>query len=445
MRNKIIELLKRPGFEDHKFPVTRRELLQLGIISSAFVALRPLRAFADVANSSPSPFRAPGARNIPFLVFDLQGGAALPGNFLVGGAGGSQDLLADYNSLGWDPRASDALDMTYGLPMSKQRSKMLQGLNSAIPLEKRENFKFGSFLNFSLDDTSSNTLSAVNMIAKIHGGGSILQSGFGMEPSESGGNSRGIEVGGVPSPTYVNDFSAIEGLGRISGISGFSNDQMQLYFKQLAASDSKEYSQDVVSASRLLDTKRFDPRSNADLSRIYNLKNSNLLLEAAIVYNALIGNTGPSVIQTGDCDYHDKTGTTGDRKDLEIGGKIGRAVAAAAALNSPLYIQVITDGGVYAPDTGFERRWIGDSNQRSMSVVGLFDPQGPVKQRRDQVGAYLKTGIIDQTTMVGASSQKMIYGVVANYLNLHNRMGEFADLIGNRGMSKAEIESLLIF
>src|SRR5579862_3025879 len=103
---------------NHAPPVTRREFLGRGLLStsatvvgmSSFFSLfaNPRKAYATLAPdiqalvSSPCNIRA-GAGKVPFIAFDLAGGGNIAGsNALVGGAGGQLDFLttAGYNKLG---------------------------------------------------------------------------------------------------------------------------------------------------------------------------------------------------------------------------------------------------------------------------------------------------------------------------------------------------------
>ena len=106
---------KREGFESdppllhpgHRRPLTRREFLGQGFLTGAATVLLPTlgglvtpqqaRAQASCALSG---F---GSGMIPFICFDLAGGANIAGsNVLVGGPGGQLDFLTDdgYDKLG---------------------------------------------------------------------------------------------------------------------------------------------------------------------------------------------------------------------------------------------------------------------------------------------------------------------------------------------------------
>src|SRR4051812_27739114 len=91
-------------------------------------------------------------KHVPFLVFDLAGGAGLPANFLVGKKAGPYDLLSSYNQLGWSPRKSGAVDNRFGLPMAnKDISKVLAGMLSVMSENAQANLRMASILNISQD------------------------------------------------------------------------------------------------------------------------------------------------------------------------------------------------------------------------------------------------------------------------------------------------------
>src|SRR5690349_5557456 len=101
---------------DHPRPVTRRELLAQGFIGFSAMATMPTLAGLLSTRAMAMNMECGGAVEtyLPFMVFDMAGGAALPANFLVGRQGGATDLLGNYNLLGWDPRAAGAIDSRFG-------------------------------------------------------------------------------------------------------------------------------------------------------------------------------------------------------------------------------------------------------------------------------------------------------------------------------------------
>ncbi|MDH5501556.1 MAG: general secretion pathway protein GspF, partial [Gammaproteobacteria bacterium] len=103
---------------DHPRPVTRREFVAQGFLSGSAFAVgggvmslfsNPREAFAALSGdltpllSSPCNIATAGAGKIPFICFDLAGGANIAGsNVLVGQEGGQLDFLSTsgYEKLG---------------------------------------------------------------------------------------------------------------------------------------------------------------------------------------------------------------------------------------------------------------------------------------------------------------------------------------------------------
>lgn len=102
---------------DHPRPITRRQLISQGfragtatVVGAGVFSLfaNPRKAFAALspdleALKAQCGIATQGAGKIPFICFDLAGGANTAGsNVLVGGAGGQLDFLstAGYNAMG---------------------------------------------------------------------------------------------------------------------------------------------------------------------------------------------------------------------------------------------------------------------------------------------------------------------------------------------------------
>ena len=119
----------------HKKPTTRREFISLGLVIVGGVLFAPRIGKSLSLSNTLSALQEPRAQQIPFLVYDLAGGAALPANFLVGAAGGPQDLLPSYDQLGWNPRTG-GFDDRFGLPLAKPEvSGIMRGLLEVLSPE----------------------------------------------------------------------------------------------------------------------------------------------------------------------------------------------------------------------------------------------------------------------------------------------------------------------
>ncbi|MGE0528538.1 MAG: hypothetical protein AB7G93_01075 [Bdellovibrionales bacterium] len=446
-----IEKLKQPGYEDHALPVSRRDFIKLGLLAGGGAVL-PLSLTERVLA------QMTGVVRIPFLVFDLAGGAGMPANFLVGQEGGPEDLCNDYRRHGWNPRASGALDKTFGIPMAAGGvSKMLEGLKANLPQaltnEAQRSLKMASFCHFSLDDTSTNRASALTLVSRCGLQGSFLRAGLGLQSTLSGGNSDAYLSDSKFKPQMIRN---LDELTRITSF-GATFEELDPHTRKAIFNNLKglagESSQlkevyEELSTFGVAEPK-LDPRNNAQMNELYQLQNSSIdspqALQAGIVYNTLMGNTGPGVITFSNCDYHDNTQTTGDAKDLEIGVAIGRAVHAAHLLKKPLFYQIITDGGVYAPGSdNYDRRWVGDRNQHSLTVVGYFDPNRDVELRRAQVGRYTPNAEVDQKTFIGDKPEKMVPAVLANYLHVQGLSGQIEAISGIR-LQNSELDKMLVF
>lgn len=104
-------------YADHRKPVSRRDFLGLGMgVGGAILTggsvlgmfANPTKAYADLSSDLQAlkqkcGIAVQGAGKIPFICFDLAGGANIAGsNVLVGGGGGQLDFLSTqgYSKLG---------------------------------------------------------------------------------------------------------------------------------------------------------------------------------------------------------------------------------------------------------------------------------------------------------------------------------------------------------
>jgi len=452
IKKQTLAKLKSPGFEDHRWPITRREFIQLGILQGAGMVMMPsaVSLFSQKLNAQES-------NHIPFLVLDLAGGAAMPGNFLATDEG--QQLLKDYSTHGWNPKESGALNESFGIPMSAKYSQILRGLLETTTPNVRANFKMASIMTQTEDDTSSNQISALGLIARTQSGGIYFKSGLGARSSESGGNSRTSYLLSEHKPIYVNSADSLTNAAGLDNLpmsedknalsqylNSVKNSDLAFLRKNYPSSDRlhKVASLNLENLNDVVAGTKFNPGNDQATSRIFGLGGENGV-QASIVYNLLQRHVGPSSITIEKCDYHDRTSATGDAKDLTIGQLIGRIISLAAAKKTPLMIQIVTDGGVYG--RGGSRNWLGDSRVHSMSVLGFFNPNQPPElfNGRFQVGSYTSDGIINQDTIVGKNNDMALKVVLANYLHVSGRLGEFSNIIGNSAFSAKQLEEFLLF
>ncbi len=470
--------------EGHRAPTTRRDFLRYGIIPFAGHVLMPgLLSQMLMSLVSKNTLAGPQTESqgyIPFLVFDMAGGAALPGNFLVGKSGGPEDLIDSYETLGWNPRASGALDKSFGVPMSKNDSQILAGIRQGATPQALANLRMGTFCHFSQDDTSSNLLSALTLVSRAGLQGRYFRNGVGARyfvdgvlsgNSLSGGHSDGSLKDSQYKPLFVQTALDIQGsVSHGPAFDRFSDDEIRSVsraisdlsaeqMKKLGKMKGGEALTQIAGRSYQATlpygktVEALDARRDQNVAEVYQL-NQNAGLSGdnqvfgSIAYNVLQGHTGPGAITIGGCDYHaPMKPEVGQQKDFEMGLQIGRAVELAYRLKKPLFFQLVTDGGVASlPGT---RIWNSDSNVSGLTVVGYYNPNSVPQQRRFQVGEYNNVGTVNQdNALVGGdvdtAPSRVADAVLVNYLSVCGKTGEY-EKAGRQMFRTAELDSVLIF
>lgn len=459
--------------ETHGRPVTRRDFLAQGFAGSmavaalpsiaAWAAFQPEAYGAECTAGSDSPMNR---GFIPFLVFDMAGGGGLPANFLVGERGGPEDLLPNYDLLGWNPRTTE-LNRSFGIPLAAGGvGKLLEGILTTASPEARANLRMGSICHQAQDDTSSNRHSSLLEVGRAGYLGSIVNSGVGFLNTPAGGNTSPPEALPRLRPMHLKNVDdilgalsygpalkklqpqALRGLAR--ALTQLSESQGQKlsrlsFGKQLAELAQCGF---LKNEEQLTQTSMLDARLDPVFQSVYGIDaqspNSGMPARVAtIVMNVLRGNTGPGAIVVSGCDYHDGTQTTGDNKDLETGQWIGRAVESAYRLGVPLMFELITDGGVY-PRKG-TRVWLGDAGDKCMTIVGYYNPKKTPEMRRLQVGHYTAGQGAARDTFLGADTSKIAYASLANYLSVCGKLDLFGKLVPIAAFPADKIDETLLF
>jgi hypothetical protein len=397
----------------------------------------------------------------------MAGGGSLPGNFLVGRRGGPMDLLTSYSTLGWDPREGGALNTDFGIPMSAKHSTLLAAILQTASAPARANLRMGSICHTATFDSSSNPFNAGILALKAGTRGRFINNGSGTEDSNSGGNSDAIGASPLYKPVVVasvNDFLSATSFGGpsfqgfpVSKLKALADGAVDLGSLQIQDYMNQPGGQALANATTcsyektlefLNGVQGLDPRQDPIVQNLYNINDQSSasdmsVVEAGLLMNTLDGNCGPSTWTVSGCDYHDSTQTTGDAKDKEMGLVIGRAVELAYQKKQPLFFQLITDGG--NSSTEGTRMWSADSGERTMTVLGYFDPSGPPEMVRQQVGNFTDGQGADPTSLIGANSKLVAYAALANYLNIMGRLGEFSSYAPGVFTNPGDLDKVLIF
>ncbi len=442
-------------------PITRRRFLSQGAIAFSATMLSPtlfgLLKSGEAAADEPIP-------PLPFLIFDCAGGAAFPGNFLVGREEDPKKLLKSYSTLGWNPQTA-GFDESLGLPMANV-GQFRTGINQTASAEARKNLRLGSFCHFAQDDNPGNPLSPYFLLASWGYKGTTLQRGMGSTNSNSGGFSEGVLPDISKKPIFVGSLDDIAAnlkppgpLANFPGpkLASLTNQLSKLSYEQIKKFEGSE--EGGTLAQRIRDALgqnqhlvenpySYDPRLDKDFAAVYQLNagsavNSQNVIFSGIVKGVLSKNSGAGALTIGGCDYHNGSNVTGDQKDLEIGQNVGRAVEMAHRSKTPLFFCLITDGSMYADAS--TRNWRSDAGDKCMSVIGYYDPTGPKTMRKIQVGSYTEGQSADFTTLIGKRPDRVACAIFGNYLSLQNRMDDFEKVVPRGLLTRQEMEQLLIF
>ena len=408
---------------DHGRPRTRREFLGQGLTAGLGLVTGPtlfgLFANPREAAAALSPdiqllksscgIAAAGAGKIPFIAFDLAGGANIAGsNVLVGGQGGQMDFLTTqgYSKLGLpgdmlptsiDPNTGlDHINTDFGIAFHTT-SALLQGINEKAGVVSAD--INGAIIPARSDnDTGNNPHNPMYGLAKyVHHSTTITNHPpppappvqaygevvdlIGSRSSESGANSMAPASMIDPAlrPTKVDRPSDVTGMidtGDLIGvltqddavavmesierISKFKLDSAAIH-QQVTTNDViKDLIQcGYVKAADITDRfgtpSQLDPSQDTDIvgpagifSQTEFDNDSEFRKTASVMKMVVNGFAGAGTVTMGGYDYHTGDRATGELRDLRAGRCIGACLAYAARVGVPLMVYVYSDGSVFS-------------------------------------------------------------------------------------------------
>jgi hypothetical protein len=222
----------------HKRPVTRRDFLAQGFITGSATVVAPailgamlgsrkahaalgpdMRFLADPANDICNIQQ--GAGKIPFMCFDLAGGANIAGsNVLMGKEGGQLDFLSTqgYSKLGLpgdmlpNNATTNFINTEFGLAFHTD-SAFLRGMLEKTSATTRAGVNGAIIAARSENDTGNNPHNPMYGIARAGARGELLTL-IGSQNSDSGGNSMAPAMLMDPAnrPTKIDRASDASGL-----------------------------------------------------------------------------------------------------------------------------------------------------------------------------------------------------------------------------------------
>ncbi len=430
--------------DSHKRPVTRRELVGQGFLGGGVALAAPtlfsLFANPRLAHAALSPditalkqacgFGVQGAGKIPFIAFDLAGGANLVGSeVLVGGQGGQLDFLstAGYAKVGLPgdmvPNAPNAasptnnfINTSLGLAWHSDGA-ILRGILSKIGVGTAANVNGAVIPARSENDTGNNPHNPMFGIHKAGSDGSLLTL-IGSRASESGGNSVApmAMIDPAATPTKVDRTSDVTGLvdtGKLVGLLDQSDAVAVMEAIQrvsdlkLAKAEPRTVTRDevvkelircnYVKAADLTD--RFgNPSSlNPELdpfilegapgatapifTRAQFDGDAEFRKTAAVMKLVLEGYAGAGTITMGGYDYHGQGRASGEVRNFRAGQCMGACLEYAARKGIPLMLYVFSDGGISSGtmvDNTVDGRgkfmWTSDNQSTATAFFLVYNP-----------------------------------------------------------------------
>ncbi len=407
---------------DHPRPSTRRDFIKQGFISGPAAVLtgsvfglfnNPREAYAAVASDLDQLAKdipntackvgdaAAGSAKIPFICFDLAGGANFASSNVLVGTDGQLGAMstAAYSKMGVPgdnipgqvevagqslSTLATSLDFTndqLGLKFHSD-SAMLFGIldkfKSAVP----GNIDGAVIPARSGNDTSNNTHNPLYGIAKAGAVGSAVTL-IGSRNTESGGNSMAPPglINPEIRPTKVDRPSDVTGMIDVGDLTNILNtkEDVVAVMESMARISHKKLNATITQNDVVRDlvkcgyikaadiAERFadqvvDPALDPDIvgdTGIFtdaeftnnNRDGGEFRKTAAVMKMVLEGYSGAGSITMGGYDYHTGDRTAGENRDLRAGRCIGACLEYAARKNSQLMIYVFSDGSVASNGT----------------------------------------------------------------------------------------------
>ena len=464
------------GFQAGMASVVGGSILGTGLFSSQAHALSVSQQTIDDCG-----IRFDGAGKIPFICFDLAGGANIAGsNVLVGGRGGQLDFLdtAGYSKQGlpsnMTPQAlnpdsvdNSFIDTSLGLAFHSD-SGFLRGILERTSVTTQAMINGAVIAARSENDTGNNPHNPMYGINLAGARGSLLAL-CGSRSSESGGNSMApsMLINNEVRPTKIDRPSDVTGLVDVGDLVGLLSEEEVVAVMETMYHMSKhkmertsasevlrqalpcKYLESAGLAERYSNPASLDPlldmRINGPIFSSEELANDREFSKTASVMKLVIeGYAGAGTITMGGYDYHTGDRATGEQRDLRAGRCMGACLEYAARLNKPLMMYVFSDGSVFSngmtDDSAMGRGkgvWTGDNQQTASSFFLVFNPSGRPQliedglgtARHQQIGFMRASGDVETASSPAANNvNQLVQTVVLNYMALHGEQGRFAQL-----------------
>ncbi|MBX2810020.1 MAG: general secretion pathway protein GspF [Cellvibrionaceae bacterium] len=516
-RNNFFGLNQPLAHPDHRRPMTRREFVAQGFTfgtgaalgGSIFSLLGAPKANAlstDLQNFLTNTCGSfdPNTAKIPFICFDLAGGANFAGsNVLIGGPGGQRDFLSTsgYQKQGLpvdqtpnlDSATNPLINDTLGL-LFHNDSQLFRGIAGADgkAVLAAPNINGAVIPARSENDTGNNPHNPMYAINRAGANGELLAL-IGSRSSDSGGNSMAPAAYMNPEvrPTKVDRASDATGLvdtGELVNLLGQADTEavMESIYRlsnaKLGRVDTSLTTDEVVkdlvrcgyvkgasNAEKSPDD--VNPELDANIvgsSGIFTQAeydgDGEFRKTAAIMKLVLDGYAGAGTVTMGGYDYHTGDRSTGEVRDLRAGRCIGACLDYARRVGKPLMVYVFSDGSVFSNgmiDNSAEGRgkgvWTGDNQQTASSFFLVYSPTGrpqlvgatdTERAQHQQIGYMRSSGDVETTaTPIANNVNLLVDALTLNYMALHGAsyQTDFVNLFGSTLGNASMMTSLTAF
>lgn len=487
----------------HSRPRTRREFLAQGFITGTATAVgssvlslfaNPRAAYAELSGDiatlrNSCGIVTQGAGKIPFIAFDLAGGANMAGsNALVGGPGGQEDFLSTegYAKMGlpgdripsvMNPVTgdSDFINRDLGLAFHSE-SAMLRGITEKVNMA-------GGFVNGAViparseNDTGNNPHNPMYGIYRAGADGELLTL-IGSRSADSGSNSMAPDalIDLSVRPTKVDRVSDVTGLvdtGQLVGLLDQA-DAVAVMESIQRITDMKlnrvntmvtadEVLKDLVSCGYVKAADLADRYGNpADLNPALdcNIVGPNGVFSqmefdsdnefrktASIMKLVVNGYAGAGTVTMGGYDYHGGDRATGELRDLRAGRCIGACLEYAAKVGVPLMVYIYSDGSLSSNGMvddseigGGKLVWSSDNSSTAASIMLVYNPGGAPQlytsgsdgnpaEMHQQIGWMRSDASVETSATPAANNVNLLVEtVILNYMALHGEQGLFGNM-----------------
>ena len=492
---------------DHARPKTRREFIAQGFMTGAATvcgaSIFSLFANPRQAAAALSPdletlkqscgIASAGAGKIPFICFDLAGGANIAGsNVLMGKSGGQFDFLttAGYNRLGLPgtmlPNDPMFVNQEFGLAFHSD-SAFLRGMQSTTSIAARAFIDGAIIAARSENDTGNNPHNPMYGIARAGSDGELLTL-VGSQSSDSGGNSMAPSnlINPQLRPTKINQPSDVTGLVDVGDLTAILSQEDAVAVMESIQRISRQkldnmdpalvtrndvvkdlvecgYVKSADLTDRFANPADIDPASDpliAGNAGIFTTAEFNANSRtgretrktAAVMKLVQGGLAGAGTITMGGYDYHTGERGTGESRDYLAGRSMGACLEYAHRTKTPLMLYVFSDGSVSSNgrlDETEEGRgkgeWTGDNQQTAASFFLVYNPNGRPVADRHQIGFMRSNGSVETASSPAANNvNQLVQTVVLNYMALHGEQGTFDGKFPGNGLGNAAAKDSLI-